>query len=244
MSQNIIGHCPVCHEALVATRLSCRHCGLELSNDFSLNRFSYLSEGSLTFIETFIKCSGNLKEVQKELHLSYASAKKVLKEAQKELGLTDDKPAVPVEPAITALPVYEDESSTVQAIKNKLNRSHGQAKLATSRGKEFYIYYEEYGNGIFASNLPKSRMLSWTAFDKAVELLEKKGGTAPKGLAMKAKLGEPELTLDTVEGYVAFHAFGVKKGESTIRTISALAAILEWAGICENGYGYLKLRTL
>lgn len=61
---------------------------------------------------------------------------------------------------------------------------------------------------------------------------------------MKAKLGEPELTLDTVEGYVAFHAFGVKKGESTIRTISALAAILEWAGICENGYGYLKLKKL
>jgi hypothetical protein len=29
-------------------------------------------------------------------------------------------------------------------------------------------------------------------------------------------------------------------GESTIRTISALSAILEWAGVCENGYGYLR----
>lgn len=242
MSQNIIARCPVCHEALVATRLSCRHCGLELSNDFSLNRFSYLSEGSLAFIETFIKCSGNLKEIQKELHISYASAKKILKEAQKELGLSEDKPTAPAEPAISALPVYDDESATVQAIKNKLNLSHGLAKLTTSRGKEFSIYYEEYGNGIYATNLPKSRMLSWTAFDKAVELLVKKDGAAPKGLAMKAKLGEPELTLDTVEGYVAYHAFGVKKGESTIRTISALAAILEWAGVCENGYGYLKLK--
>lgn len=182
MPQNIIGHCPVCHKALVATRLSCRHCGLELSNDFSLNRFSYLSEGSLTFIETFIKCGGNLKEVQKELHISYASAKKILREAQKELGLSEEKKAEPAEPSISALPVYEDESATVQAIKNKLNRSHGLAKLTTSRGKEFSIYYEEYGNGIFASNLPKSRMLSWTAFDKAVELLKKVAEPPQRGL--------------------------------------------------------------
>lgn len=180
MSQNIIGHCPVCHEPLIATRLSCRHCGLELSNDFSLNRFSYLSETSLTFIETFIKCSGNLKEVQKELHISYTSAKKILKEAQKELGLSEEKKAEPAEPSISTLPVYEDESATVQAIKNKLNHAHGLAKLATSRGKEFSIYYEEYGNGIFASNLPKSRMFSWTAFDKAIELLEKKAALLQK----------------------------------------------------------------
>lgn len=244
MSQHIISRCPVCHESLIATRLSCRHCGLELSNDFTLNRFSYLTEGSLVFIETFIKCGGNLKEVQKELHLSYASARRILKEAQKELGLSEEKPAPVSEPAITALPVYEDESATVQAIKKKLNRAKGMANIATSRGKVFSIYYEEYGNGIYASNLPKSRMLSWTAFDRAIELLEKKGGAAPKGLAMKARLGEPELTLDTVEGYVAYHAFGVKKGESTIRTISALAAILDWAGICENGYGYLRLKKI
>ena len=242
MPQNIIGHCPVCHKPLVATRLSCRHCGLELSNDFSLNRFSYLSEGSLIFIETFIKCGGNLKEVQKELHLSYASAKRILKEAQKELGLLEEKAVPAQEPAISALPVYEDESITVQTIKKKLNHSKGLANLTTSRSKTFSIYYEEYGNGIYASNLPKSRMLSWKAFDKAIELLEKKGGAAPKGLAMKARLGEPELTLDTVEGYVAHYAFGVKKGESTIRTISALAAILEWAGMCENGYGYLRIK--
>lgn len=241
MSQHIISHCPVCQEPLVATRLTCRHCGLELSNDFSLNRFSYLSEGSLTFIETFIRCSGNLREVQKELHLSYASAKGILLQAQKELGLIEEKPAPALEPAITALPVYEDESPAVRAIKTKLNHTHGLAILKTSRGKTFSICYEEYGNGIYASNLPKSRMLSWTAFDKAIELLEQKNGAAPKGLAMKGRLGEPELTLDTVEGYVAFHAFGVKKGESTIRTISALAAILSWAGICENGYGYLRL---
>lgn len=242
MPQHIISHCPACRSPLIATRLTCRHCGLELSNDFSLNRFSYLSESSLTFVETFLKCSGNLKEVQKELHLSYTSAKKLLKEAQKELGLLEEKPGPALEPALSALPVYKDESMVVQAIKTKLNRTHGLADLSTSRGKPFSIYYEEYGNGIYASNLPKSRMLSWEAFDRTIELLEKKGGSAPKGLAMKAKLGEPELTLDTIEGYVAFHAYNVNLGESTIRTISALAAVLEWAGICENGYGYLRLK--
>ena len=59
---------------------------------------------------------------------------------------------------------------------------------------------------------------------------------------MKAKLGEPGLTLDTIEGYVAYHAYGVKKGESALRTISAMAAILEWSGMCESAYGYVKLK--
>ena len=78
MAQNIIGTCPICKEKLVASKLSCRGCGLELTNDFALNKFSYLSNDELAFIELFLQESGNLKEIQKQLKLSYPAAKKQL----------------------------------------------------------------------------------------------------------------------------------------------------------------------
>lgn len=242
MLQHIIGHCPVCQEELVATKLSCQHCGLELSNEFTLNKFSFLSNEELEFVELFIHYGGNLKEIQKELHLSYPAAKKKLAKVQQSLGLLEEKKEnSPLDPSIKKLPLYQDESITIKMIKDKLNASGGIAAIPLPKGNFFQIYYEDFGNGIIATNLPHSRILTFKAFDCAIELLEKCGGRAMKGNAMKGKLGTISLPLDSVEGFVAFHAYGVKKGESCLRTISSLSAILEWAGICKNGYGYLEL---
>lgn len=242
MSQHIIGNCPVCKNELVATKLSCHHCGLELSNDFILNKFSFLSEEELAFVECFLRFSGNLKEVQKQLHLSYPSAKKRLSLIQEHLLLnpeTNTKKAL--DPTLKHLPIYQDESKIIHCIKERLNQSGGIATIPLSKGDTFQIYYEDYGNGILATNLPHNRTLTWKAFDCAVSLLKKSGGKAPKGNAMKGKLGSKDLPLDSIEGYVAFYAYGAKKGDSCLRMISSLSAILEWSGICKNGYGYLEL---
>lgn len=242
MSQNIIGTCPICKEKLVASKLSCKNCGLELTNDFTLNKFSYLSNEELAFIELFLQESGNLKEIQKQLKLSYPAAKKQLEKIQRHLGLdvAKEKP-VKIEPVITELPIYDDDSLPIRSIKKKLNASGGVATLTLPKGKTFQIYYEEFGSGICATNLPSSRVLPWSAFWDAIELLERSGGKAPKGNAMQGKLGSAALPLDSVEGYVALHTFRMKKGDSCPRMISSLSAILEWAGLCKNGYGYLEL---
>lgn len=242
MAKDIIGHCPICKEKLIATKLTCKHCGLELSQEFTLSKFNYLKKEDLQFIEVYLKCRGNLKELQKQMNLSYPSAKKRFQDVIRALGYSSsDEVKNNVEVIISALPIYQDESDSIKKIKEKLNQCNGLATLTLSRGSEFSIYYEEFGNGIYATNLPSSRLLTWRAFDLAVELLNSLGGRAAKGQAMKAKLGEPGLGLDTVEGYVAFHGYDVNKGEYTIRMISALSAILEWADICINGYGYLEL---
>ena len=224
MAQNIIGTCPICKEKLVASKLSCRGCGFELTNDFTLNKFSYLSNEELAFIELFLQESGNLKEIQKHLGLDSAKEK-----------------SAKIEPVITELPIYDDDSLPIRIIKEKLNECGGIATLTLPKGKTFQIYYEEFGSGICATNLPASRSLPWSAFWDAIELLERSGGTAPKGNAMQGKLGSAALPLDSVEGYVALHTFRMKKGDSCPRMISSLAAILEWAGLCKNGYGYLEL---
>jgi hypothetical protein len=243
MAQNIIGYCPICKEELVATKLSCKHCGLELSNDFSLNKFNLLSEDDLYFMEMFLKYSGNLKELQKHLKISYPTARNHLKRIQQLLGYSSPSNQTDSTDTVLAeLPIYQNESHTVQKIKRKLNNLHGCATIPLSRTGSFHIFYEDYGNGIYASNVPHNRILTWKAFDLAIEIITKSGGRAPKGKAMKARLGETELTLNTVEGYVAHYGYNVQIGESTLRIITALSSILAWADLCTNGYGYLELK--
>lgn len=242
MAQHIIGHCPVCKEELIATKLSCRNCGLELSNEFKLNKFCYLSEDDLAFVELFLQYNGNLKELQKQLKLSYPSIKKRLGAIQQTLNLiTSEETSEKLEPAIKQLPFYKTDSLVLQKIKQKLNESEGLALLTLPKGKTFYLYYEEYGNGLCSTNLPSKRILYWTVFDDAVTLLKKEGGKAIKGNAMKGKLGSSQLPLNSVEGYVAAHSYHAKQGDSCLRMISTISSILEWANICINGYGYLEL---
>jgi len=243
MQQHIIGHCPVCKEELVVTKLTCRHCGLELSNDFTLNKFSFLTEEELEFVELFIHYSGNLKEIQQQLHLSYPATKKRLTKIQEALGLKQKEVSNNTfEPVIHNLPIYQDETDTIKKIKEKLNTLGGIATLPLAKGDSFQIYYEDFGNGVYASNLPHNRILTWKAFNCVIELLIYNNGKAIKGNAMKGKLGSSALPLDSVEGYVAHYAYGAKRGDSCLRTISSLASILEWAGICDNGYGFLQLK--
>ena len=244
MQQHIIGHCPVCKEELVVTKLTCRHCGLELSNDFTLNKFSFLTEEDLQYVELFIHYSGNLKEIQQQLHLSYPAAKKRLTKIQETLGLKQEEVrSSQFEPVINNLPIYHDETNAVKKIKEKLNASGGIATIPLSKGDSFQIYYEDFGNGVYATNLPHSRILTWKAFNCAIEVLTKNNGKSIKGNAMKGKLGSSALPLNSVEGYVAHYAYGAKRGDSCLRTISSLASILEWADICNNGYGFLQLKS-
>ncbi|MSS62817.1 DUF2089 domain-containing protein [Velocimicrobium porci] len=242
MAQHIIGYCPVCNEKLIATKLSCRTCGLELSNEFSLNKFSFLKEEDLLFIELFIQYNGNLKELQKQLKLSYPAVKKRLHVIQVTLGLKPpvDTPNLP-EPAIRELPIYKNDSLVIQKIKSQLNMANGLVKLTLPKGTDFYIYYEEYGNGLCATNLPSNRILHWSVFDQTITLLQQKNGRAIKGNAMKGKLGSNDLPFDSVEGYIAANTYHAQKGDSCLRMISTVAAILEWTGLCINGYGYIEL---
>lgn len=86
MKKEIIGICPVCGDRLQATKLTCHTCGTEISGDFSLSKFSYLSKEELQFVETFVCVQGNLKEMEKEFGISYPTIKKTLETIIRKLG--------------------------------------------------------------------------------------------------------------------------------------------------------------
>ena len=81
-----LGKCPVCKEDLEITRLHCDHCNTTIEGSFSLCRFCRLTGEQKQFIETFIKCRGNIKEVEKELGISYPTVRSKLDEAISALG--------------------------------------------------------------------------------------------------------------------------------------------------------------
>ena len=85
--------CPVCGNGLKIVRVKCDECGSELSGNFSPCKFCTLEEKHLQFIETFLRCRGSIKEVEKALGISYPTVRNMMDSALTALGLNTPKPA-------------------------------------------------------------------------------------------------------------------------------------------------------
>ena len=86
MPHEIIGICPVCGEKLHITQLSCCQCGTQISGDFALSKFNALSREELAFAETFLRVQGSIREMEKELGISYPTVKKNLETIIRKMG--------------------------------------------------------------------------------------------------------------------------------------------------------------
>jgi hypothetical protein len=80
------GRCPVCGETLHVTRLQCRNCETTIEGVFEASRLSRLSPEQLSFVETFLRCEGTIKRVEKELGISYPTVRSRLEEVIHSLG--------------------------------------------------------------------------------------------------------------------------------------------------------------
>ncbi len=91
--RKVVSRCPVCGNELIAVRLKCESCDTVIENSFRLSRFDYLSDEDLAFVETFLRCSGRLNDVQRALGLSYPTVRSRLDTCLKRLGLSDPRQA-------------------------------------------------------------------------------------------------------------------------------------------------------
>ncbi|WP_047985711.1 DUF2089 domain-containing protein [Ornithinibacillus californiensis] len=86
MAHTLLTNCPVCSNTLIVSKLQCNHCDTTIENEFELSKFNILSTEQLQFIETFIVSRGNIKEVEKELGISYPTVRGKLNDIIKALG--------------------------------------------------------------------------------------------------------------------------------------------------------------
>ena len=132
-----------------------------------------------------------------------------------------------------------DVTQVVEAITRRLRETAGQAEIPLLRGGIFTAELTE--GGVQVDNLGAQPFLPWAVFQEAVCLLIRKGGRATRGDAMNCRLGDPGLSLDSVEGHIAHVVYGKRPGDSVFRRITPIACILIWAGVCKAARGELML---
>lgn len=86
LAYKVISKCPVCYSKLFISKLKCSKCSTVIENDFEMSKFEYLSGEQLKFIEVFLKNRGNIKDVEKELGISYPTVRAKLDEVITSLG--------------------------------------------------------------------------------------------------------------------------------------------------------------
>src|SRR6185295_14027618 len=124
MPHDVISTCPVCSGELAVTRLHCRSCGTTLEGDFSVGRFGRLSREQLTLLESFLRSRGNLKDLERELGISYPTVRGRIEALLRALGLADgDEPAAeePAE-ADAPNPTSDDDATERREILDRLAR--------------------------------------------------------------------------------------------------------------------------
>ena len=67
--------CPSCGGALVVTNLKCSVCNASVEGEFAPCPVCRLDEGERALFDLFMEARGNLKEVQRQLGVSYPTAR-------------------------------------------------------------------------------------------------------------------------------------------------------------------------
>jgi hypothetical protein len=97
MPHDVISTCPVCSGELAVTRLRCGSCGTTLEGEFSVGRFGRLSRDQMALLESFLRSRGNLRDIERELGISYPTVRTRVEALVRALGFgpraDDDNPA-------------------------------------------------------------------------------------------------------------------------------------------------------
>jgi hypothetical protein len=86
MPHDVISTCPVCSSELAVTRLHCRACGTTLEGEFSVGRFGRLTREQLVLLESFLRSRGNLRDMERELGISYPTVRSRVEALVRALG--------------------------------------------------------------------------------------------------------------------------------------------------------------
>lgn len=127
MARDVISTCPVCEGELAITRLHCRSCGTALEGEFGVGRFGRLSKEQLSLLESFLRSRGNLKELERELGISYPTVRGRVEALLRALGLADGTDAVeqPLDELIApelVLPSADESAAERRSILERLAR--------------------------------------------------------------------------------------------------------------------------
>ena len=86
MPHDVIATCPVCSGELNVTRLRCGDCGTVIEGEFGVGRFARLSREQTLVLESFLRSRGNLRDMERELGISYPTVRARVEALIRALG--------------------------------------------------------------------------------------------------------------------------------------------------------------
>lgn len=235
MKKNI-SSCPVCGGDLYISELKCCDCGLELRKNFEISIFDKLTGDQLEFLIEFLKHQGNLKSLQNTLGISYPSARKKLNELLYSLNLCESGNSNESTVNASEWNVNFESTKPSDIIKAMLIKNNGLVTVRTYKRNEYKL--KAISNSKFYCD--EISEYDYRVFDIIVDLIKSQGGRAKKGYGRR-RLGEVGCEETTIAGAIMKNYFGKCEGDSCFDPTFALIAVLEWAGIVTNGWGWVEL---
>jgi hypothetical protein len=126
MAHDVIATCPVCSGELAVTRLHCRTCGTTIEGEFSVGRFARLGRDQHALLESFLRSRGNLRDMERELGISYPTVRARVEALVRSLGFGPRGDESEPEPDTTP------ETGTREAILERLARREISAEEAAT----------------------------------------------------------------------------------------------------------------
>jgi len=105
--------CPSCGGSLIVVRLECAQCGTEVNGEFDLCPVCRLDGELKKLYDLFIDARGNLKQVQREMGLSYPTVRVRIEEMFRKL----EQQIIPKNPQDILARVRSGELSVEEAEK-------------------------------------------------------------------------------------------------------------------------------
>ncbi len=140
MAHDVISTCPVCSSELAVTRLHCGSCGTTLEGDFSVGRFGRLNRDQLALLESFLRSRGNLREMERELGISYPTVRSRVEALVRALGFGERADAeelddAPTEPTATPTDPPMDRTAILEALARHELSAEAAATAIRALGK-------------------------------------------------------------------------------------------------------------
>ncbi|MFO8088154.1 MAG: DUF2089 family protein [Bacteroidales bacterium] len=82
---NLPRQCPSCHHQLKVQRLHCEACGTNIEGLFEFPLLMQLNPKDQEFLLGFVKNSGSIKKMSKDLNLSYPTIRNMLNDLIKKI---------------------------------------------------------------------------------------------------------------------------------------------------------------
>jgi len=134
MPHDVISTCPVCSGELAVTRLHCRSCGTTLEGEFSVGRFGRLTKEQLALLESFLRSRGNLRDMERELGISYPTVRSRVEALVRALGFgpRDGDEAAVDEPTPSEASPGEATATRQDILERLARREIGAEEAATA----------------------------------------------------------------------------------------------------------------